>query len=174
MSQTPEQIADWAEQLTCQTPDPAVQMSGRDYGRLSLEDLADIVRLTARGLSQRKIAEMIGCSQQSVCYALQRMAGTHEDIKAVAKAKTLKVLSKWEQAIDVAALRGDHRPAREFVELAHSELRPQPSGSAGGGGVTVIVGMPQAPVQLPSIEAKATFRQALSPASEGESQAVSD
>jgi DNA-binding CsgD family transcriptional regulator len=163
-----------SELVTSQPDDTAVQMSAPDFGRLSLEDLGEIVRLAARGLSQRKIAEIVGCSQPSVSYALQRMAGTADDVKAVARAKTLKVMTKWEQAIAVAALRGDHRPAREFVELAHSELRPQLTSGAGGGGVTVIVGMPGAPVQLPILEAKATFRQPLSLASEGESQAVSD
>jgi hypothetical protein len=134
-----------------QDTDVAVQMSASEANRLSLEDLLEILRLSARGLSQRKIADILKCSQPTVCYALQRMAGSADHIRAVAKAKTLNALTKWERAIDVAADRGDHRPAREFVELAHAELRPQQGSSAGGVGVTINIGTAERPISLPDI-----------------------
>jgi DNA-binding CsgD family transcriptional regulator len=126
---------------TYQDVDAAVQMSAPDYGRLSLEDLGEILRLSSKGKSQREIAALVGCSQPSVSYALKRMTDGPDSIRALAKAKATKALEQWDTAIEAAAKRGDHRPAREFIELAHSELRPQPA-AQNYGGVTVVVAMP--------------------------------
>lgn len=141
--------------VTYQDSDPAVQTSRADYGRLSVDDLGQILILHKRGLTQRKIAEVIGCSQPSVHYALQRLTEPAEIPQAIAKAKAGKALAAWDKAIDKAAERGDHRPARELIELAHSELRPQPGNTAGGGGVTINIGMPGQPVELPTITIEA-------------------
>lgn len=135
---------------TYQETDAAVQMSAPDYGRLSLEDLGEILRLAAKGKSQREIAALVGCSQPSVSYALKRMADGPDSIRALAKAKATKALAQWETSIEHAAKRGDHRPAREFIELAHSELRPQQTGH-GSGGVTVIVAVPNSENPRPAI-----------------------
>lgn len=141
----------------------AVQTSDRDYSRLSFHDLGKILRLHAEGLSQRDIAAHVGCSQPSVGYALQRMSGDAKEVQALAKGKAVAALQQWDAAISKAAKRGDHRPAREFIELAHTELRPQSNNSAGGGGVTINIGMPGAPLEPPSISIAATFAPVLSP-----------
>jgi hypothetical protein len=138
---------------TYQEGDAAVQMSAKDFGRLSLEDLGEILRLSAKGWSQRKIAEFIGCSQPSVSYALTRMADSSAHLQALMRAKSHKALEQWADiAIPKAAERGDHRPARELLEAAHPELRPQPANSAGGGGVTINIGMPGQPIAPPVID----------------------
>jgi hypothetical protein len=157
-----------SDALSYQPDIDSVQMSAKETSRLSLEDLGEVLRLHGKGWPQRKIAQFIGCSQPSVGYALKRMAGSSEEIQAIAKARATKALSKWEDAIDKAADRGDHRPAREFIELAHADLRPQASNSAGGGGVTIIIGQPGAPVQLPTIELRNAPLSPLNPKALGE------
>jgi transcriptional regulator with XRE-family HTH domain len=132
---------DSTEATTYQDDDAAVHMSAPDYGRLSFEDLGEILRLASKGKTQRQIAELVGCSQPSVSYALKRMADGPDSIRALAKAKATQALEHWERATKTAADRGDHRPAREFIELAHTELRPQQQ-AQNHGGVTVIVAMP--------------------------------
>lgn len=161
---------------TYQETDCAVQMSAPDYGRLSLEDLGEILRLSAKGKSQRDIAAYVGCSQPAVSYALKRMADGPDSIRAIAKAKATNALKQWETSIEAAAKRGDHRPAREFIELAHSELRPQQT-AQNHGGVTVIVAVPGGagnPRPVIVAPAKGDFRPSLSPSIAGESGTVSD
>jgi hypothetical protein len=162
LADSPEPLTP-AEDATFQETALAVQTSDRDYGRLSIADLGLIARLHREGRTQREIAAIIGCSQPSVGYALKRLAANSEDIVAVMKAKSQKALEQWETATEVAAKRGDHRPAREFIEAAHPELRPQQGNSGGGGGVTIIIGQPGAPISLPVIEVQAVDRQGLSP-----------
>lgn len=158
-----EQPADLTstEDATNQEHALAVQTSERDYGRLSIADLGLIARLHREGRTQREIAAIIQCSQASVCYALKRLSANSEDIVAVMKAKSQKALEQWELATEVAAKRGDHRPSREFIEAAHPELRPQPANSVGGGGVTIVIGTPGAPIPLPTIEVLPVSRPAL-------------
>lgn len=158
-----------------------IQTSDRDYGRLSIADLGLIARLAREGRTQRQIAAVIGCSQPTVSYAIRRLSANQDDLVAVMKAKSQKALEQWETATEVAAKRGDHRPAREFIEAAHPELRPQATNSAGGVGVTIVIGQPGSPVGLPTIEvsavttqAKPDLRPSLSPPIEGESLPVSD
>lgn len=137
---------------TCQDLDAPVQKSATDYGRLTIEDLAEICRLSMLGWTQRAIADVVGCSHQSVSYALQRMGAKAEHIQVLLKAQTLDATKAWGRAIEKAADRGDHRPARELIEAAHPELRPTQGSSAGGVGVTIVIGQPGQPVSLPTID----------------------
>ena len=151
------------EDATSQEDALAVQTSDRDYGRLSIADLGLIARLHREGRTQRQIAAIVECSQPTVGYALRRLAANSEDIVAVMKARSQHALEHWEKATGIAANRGDHRPAREFIEAAHPELRPQQGNSAGGGGVTINIGMPGAPIALPVIDVQVVERTPLSP-----------
>lgn len=123
----------------------AVQMSEPAYKRLSVDQLGQILILHKRGLSQRKIAEIVGCSQPTVSYSLQQLTEPAEIPQAIAKAKSRRALEQWDRAIEKAADRGDHRPARELIELAHAELRPQAGNTGGGGGVTIHIGTLEPP-----------------------------
>lgn len=141
---------------TVQEQPIGVQMSGQDYSRLSFEDLGRILRLNAEGLTQRAIADVVECSQASVGYALKRMSGDAKEVQALAKGKAVDALLQWNAAIATAAKRGDHRPAREFIELAHAELRPTAGNTGAGGGVTINIGMPGQPLELPVIDVRPT------------------
>jgi hypothetical protein len=151
----------------------AVQTSEKDFGRLSIADLGLVARLHKEGRSQQAIASVVGCSQQSISYTLKRLAAHSDDILSVMKAKSEQALEQWEQATKVGAKRGDHRPAKEFIEAAYPELRPTQGVNGGGGGVTINIGMPGQPVQLPTITVSpvstADFRPQLSPADATES-----
>lgn len=137
---------------TYQDDSAAVQMSRADYGRLSVEDLALVLRLHSEGRTQRQIAAVIGCSQPAIHYTLQRFNLSQQDAQALMKAHSLEFIEDWKRASKKAADRGDHRPAREGLEAGTPELRPQPANSGAGGGVTINIGMPGQPVALPVIE----------------------
>lgn len=139
------------EPVTYQDDETAVQKSGPDYKRLSVEDHLEIARLNARGLTQRKIANIIGCSQPSVSEALRRMTDKADVVQALLRAQSVTAAEQWGKAITKAAEQGNHRPARELIEAAHPELRPQQGSSAGGVGVVINIGQPGAPVLLPDI-----------------------
>lgn len=120
------------------------------YTRLTSAQIAQIFRLKAQNVSQREIARILECHESSVSRALRAFEQSAEEITAVLKTKTEQAVDDWEQASKKAASRGDHRPARELIEAAHPKLRPAQNNQSGSG-VTVIVGMPGSPVQLPTI-----------------------
>lgn len=139
-------------------------MSEAEGRGLSHGDLAEILRLNAKGWTQRQIAQVVGCSQPAICYALQRFKTSQQDVQALLKAQAVPMIGKWTEAADKAAERGDHRPARELIEAAYPEMRPQAANSAGGGGVVINIGMPGQPVALPTIDVQVVDRPPLSPA----------
>lgn len=142
-----------AEQpLTDSEPSTAVQMSRSAYQRLSEADKHLILHLAADGRSQTEIAALVECSQSTVSDFLKRVSNPAAVVQKVLKAGELKAAEAWSRAIEKAADRGDHRPARELIEMANPELRPQPANSGAGGGVTINIGMPGQPVALPVIE----------------------
>lgn len=138
---------------TYQKPDVAVQMSGTDYGRLSHDDIFEVLRLSARGLSQRKIAEIVGCSQPTVCYTLQRAKADPETIKGLLRITAPDMVGVWAEKARKAP---DHRGAKELVEAAYDEIRSQGGRNAGGGGVTVNIGIAGQPLRVPDITISAS------------------
>jgi DNA-binding transcriptional ArsR family regulator len=130
----------------------AVHMSGTGQKRLKLADIELMLRLHKDGRTQVEIADVLGITQSAVSQQLARLNETPAVVQALMKGESLNALRQWKQATRVAAKRGDHRPAREWLEAAHPELRPQQGSSAGGGGVTINIGMPGQPIALPTIE----------------------
>lgn len=150
---------------------PAVQMSSAQgqtdskFTRLSDDDKITIAVLASDKRSQVEIAEHIGCSQSTVSDFLKRITAKADAAKMLLKSHELEAVGHWAKAAAVASERGDHRPARELIEAANPELRPQQGNSARGVGVTINIGQPGQPLELPSISLEATFAPALSPAS---------
>jgi transcriptional regulator with XRE-family HTH domain len=144
-------------------PDQPVNNLTSKYTRLKLSDIELILRLQAEGCTHQQIADVVKCSRSTVTENLQRIKDAPNLLQALAKAESVPMLQRWIRASKTAAKRGDHRPAREFIELAAPELRPQQGNSGAGGWVTINIGMPGAPIQLPVIEVQALDRQGLSP-----------
>ena len=147
---------------TAATEQPVNNLTSK-YTRLKLSDIELILRLQAEGCTQQQIADVVQCSRSTVCETLQRIKDAPNLLQALAKAGSVPMLQRWIRASKAAAKRGDHRPAREFIELAAPELRPQQGNSAGGGGVTITIGMPGQPLALPVIDVQAVVTQGLSP-----------
>jgi hypothetical protein len=133
------------------------------YARLSLADTELILKLHLNGQKQTDIAQIVGCSQATVSETIAKLKQTPEIVQALMRSDSLSAITDWKRARKAAAKRGDHRPAREWIEAAHPELRPQQGNSAGGGGVTINIGMPGSPIALPTIDITPT-RATLSPA----------
>lgn len=129
---------------------------------LSANDIRLVLELSEQGATQVDIAKVVGCSQSTVSHTLKAFGSTGERVAKQLRALTDETIEDWRTARQIAAKRGDHRPARELLEAAHPELRPQPSNTGGGGGVTVIVAVPGAANTRPDI-AKVDFRPSLSP-----------
>ena len=156
---------DSIQELGASLPDSnaAVKELTPKYSRLTLANIELILKLQAEGVTQTQIAQIVGCSQATVSQALSRIKDAPNLLQALAKAESVPMLQRWIRASKAAAKRGDHRPAREFIELAAPELRPQQGNSAGGGGVTITIGMPGQPLALPVIDVQAVVTQGLSP-----------
>jgi DNA-binding CsgD family transcriptional regulator len=158
MSQRPSGDYDSLTELTAAVqaePEPAVKDLTSIPRRLSLSDIELMLRLKDEGLKQVEIAAILKCSQATVSATLSRLKNTPQLVQTLAQSEAVPMLNRWIRASKVAANRGDHRPAREFIELAAPELRPQPSNSSGGVGVTIVIGQPGSPVGLPTIDIKA-------------------
>lgn len=150
-----------------------VQMSEAAYSRLSPADMHAILYMAAEGKSQTDIARVVDCAQSTVSDFLRRVSNPSAVVQKVLKAHELKAAKAWDRAIEKAADRGDHRPARELIEMANPDLRPQPANAAGGGGVTINIGMPGSPLQLPDISIAPT-QAALSPTVSNDSHKLTD
>jgi DNA-binding CsgD family transcriptional regulator len=137
------------EAITYQDTDDAVQMSGKDYARLSVAEVSQIIKLAMDGLTQRQIAGIIGCSQPTVCYVLKRARTPIEVIQGTLRAVAPDMV---ETLVDKARKSQDFRGAKEVLEMTYSELRPQAASGGGVGGVTIVIGQPGQPVGLPAIE----------------------
>jgi hypothetical protein len=130
----------------------AVQMSRKAPTRLSTTDIKAILELSTRGYTQVQIAEIVECSQATVSNTLRDFNRSPAVIRMLANGLTEESIDAWRTAMHKAADRGDHRPARELIEMGNPELRPQPANSAGGGGVTINIGMPGQPIAPPIID----------------------
>jgi hypothetical protein len=131
-------------------------MSGHAYKRMSLADIELLLRMHEDGKTQEQIAEVIGCTQSAVSQQLAKLKETPAFVQALMKGDSLNALKQWKRATRIAAKRGDHRPAREWIEAAHPELRPQSNNHGGGGGVTVYVAVPGATNPRPVIDVSPT------------------
>lgn len=156
------------EDATYQDAESAVQMSRPDYARLSIEDIAEAIRLHRKGWTQRKIAEVIGCSQPTICYVLQRAQTPQEDIEATLRTVAPDMLATL---IKKAKESSDYRGAKEVLEMAHPKLRPAQGNGAGGGGVVINIGAPGQPLSPPAIDVQVVT---LSPPVSGLLHSVSD
>ena len=136
------------------------------YAKLSFADIELLIRLHDAGKTQVEIAQVIGCSQPTVSATLAKLRQTPDTVRALLKSDTAGVVTNWRRAARIAAKRGDHRPAREWLEAAHPELRPQPATHGHGGGVQINIGMPGQPIGLPSIEVVQVSPQQLTAKSE--------
>lgn len=152
-------VASDAETDTLQT------VTASKYAHLSETDKHLALVMAADHHTQTEIAHVLGCSQSSVSDFLRRVSNPAKIVQQVLKSHELKAAEHWANAASVAAKRGDHRPARELIEAANPELRPQ-SGNTQGGGVIINIGMPGQPLEPPSIVIQPTFAPALSPATD--------
>jgi len=109
--------------------------------RLSAADIRTVLELHDGGYKQTEIAQVVNCSQATVSNTLKQFAGTAESVARQLRGQTDETIADWRKARKVAAERGDHRPARELLEAAYPDLRPQTHAGAQGG-LTIIVAIP--------------------------------
>jgi predicted DNA-binding protein (UPF0251 family) len=136
---------------TIATDSPSEGLTSK-YKRLTLADTELLLRLHDLGKTQPEIAAIMECSQSTVSTTLAKLKQTPAVTQALMKGESLNRLQDWKRASKVAAKRGDHRPAREWIEAAHPELRPTQGNTSGGGGVVINIGAPGQPLSPPAID----------------------
>jgi hypothetical protein len=109
--------------------------------RLPLRDMELILRLRDAGKQQTEIAQ-----------TLAKLKETPAVTQALLKSDSLNALTDWKRSRRAAAKRGDHRPAKEWIEMAHPELRAQPGNTSGLGGVVINIGAPGKSLEPPTFD----------------------
>jgi hypothetical protein len=120
------------------------------YKRLTTSQMHLILHLAADNRTQVEIAGIVGVSQSTVSRFLSQVADPYKIVQQLMRGQTLEAMSDWRRARRNASRRGDHRPAREWIEMAYPELRPQPTDHSTG--VTVYVAVPGANNPRPVID----------------------
>jgi hypothetical protein len=136
-------------------PTSTLAKSKRGHGqRLTLLDRFEIVNLKRLhpDWSARTLAEAVKCRPETVRLVL--LASNREIVELMA-ASGSALLDDWRQASALAAVRGDHRPAKDW--LLHSGLiDPVPDSQRSAGPAVVIINapLPGMPGALPVLEAQ--------------------
>jgi hypothetical protein len=126
-----------------ETPQPRIERA-KPIGRppLTLPDRLAIASLHARGHSEAQIAKALGVTPSDCRDALK-------DARAVLEANAVALVTDYLTASDIAARRGDHRPARDMLDRLHV-TEPTPVEQTTVGIAVQISGftLPGLPVQL--------------------------
>jgi hypothetical protein len=137
--------------MASEAPEDDPKKHGR---RLTDEQHARIRLLATEGHTAVSIAQQIGCSRQAVDYILKKYVDARPLALQRIQALSLDAIEQWQKAAEIAAAKGDHKPAKELAEAAMPELRPQ---QAASGNVIIALGQPGAALpaglEPPAIEA---------------------
>lgn len=100
------------------------------------------LRTGAPDMTLATIAEQVGCSERTVARVV---AGMLSDVKASTEAlmatAVLERLDDWSKASRIAAKKGYHQPAKDFLEAAKA-IEPKPTGASVTVAPTVVLNMP--------------------------------
>jgi hypothetical protein len=124
-------------------PQPRIETAKR-VGRppITLPDRLAIASLHARGHSDAQIARALRLTP-SDCRSAR------EDARAVLEASAVALVTDYLTASDIAARKGDHRPARDMLDRLHV-TEPTPPEQAPAGVTVQVVGftLPGLPIQV--------------------------
>jgi len=127
------------------TPTP-VQSSHR-------EKQVEALRMLGEGASTREVGRALGMSHVTVWRLAREIADVDETARKYLAAKALRAVDAWSDSLDVAARKGDHRPAKDLLLHARVIDPVEPAGSSHVG-VQVVIGMPGAPAGPDPLGAK--------------------
>jgi hypothetical protein len=78
---------------------------------------------------------------------LSRYQTNVEAVQNLLKLKAVEAAEHWIEASTVAASKGDHRPAKEWLQTIKA-VDPIDAGAHAGANVTIIIGTPDAPIRV--------------------------
>lgn len=88
------------------------------YKRLRPHERDKALKLLAEGVSQVEIAKMLGVTQPAIAYLAKRFTSTVESARALIHARAGIVAQHWLKSVPIAARKGDHRPAKDWLAAA--------------------------------------------------------
>lgn len=92
--------------------------SKAEYKKLKAAERNRVITLLAEGITQREIAKAVGVSQPAISYIANRYRSTTDAARLLIHARAGNVASHWLKAVPIAAKKGDHRPARDWLTAA--------------------------------------------------------
>ena len=128
------------------------QVSKYSGARLGLEKLTAILKAYDAGQSVSDIAKQVNSDRRTVGGVLRQYRDRVTSAQALMAASTLDMVHAWQAAVPIASARGDHRPAKEYLQAVGAIQGPNSAATggigAGPGGVNVqvVIGMPGAPI----------------------------
>jgi hypothetical protein len=109
--------------------------------------------------SHRAIADVVGISESSVARILaMQVTDVRQSTEALMQTGVLERLEDWSRASRLAAKKGYHQPAKDWLEAA-KVIEPKPTTSVSVAAPTIVLNMPFAlgaltPSQPPAIKAQ--------------------
>lgn len=99
------------------------------------------------GKTVREASKIIGVSRQTGHRLVNAYKAELESVKHLLATKALRAAEQWALAAEIAATKGDHRPARDLLQTIKAV---DPIGSNSGSGITIVIGTPDQPVAIPA------------------------
>ena len=129
------------DQLEPGTDSSAVVHSRGDGSRLPLDKRLAIHALASQGKSATEIAQIVESDPRTIHAALSKRYDTKEAIKHLLADDALAALSDWQTARQVAASKGKHLPAKDWLQHADLLDNPAPSHADGSARISVVIGI---------------------------------
>ena len=105
--------------------------------KLTPSEVQGIIRLLADGVPQTVIAKKYGVVQSAISYLKSKYEPTVDAARALIQARSANVARQWLRSVPIAARKGDHRPARDWLTAA-GVVAPEVST---GSSITINVGV---------------------------------
>ena len=116
--------------------------------RDDLSQALQVLTLIRDGLTVEQAGRQLGISR-STAFARLRLIeeDTETGVVRLLNAKGLDFAEDWMRASQVAALKGDHRPAKDAL-LHAKAIEPVNDGSQGRTNIAIVIGTPEQPINI--------------------------
>ena len=94
--------------------------------KLLPSEVQRVIRMLADGVPQSEIAKAVGVTQSAISYLKSKYEPTVDAARALIQSRSEKVARQWLRSVPIAARKGDHRPAKDWLAAAGVVAQDKP------------------------------------------------